>query len=345
MLPNEHSTPRFRHLHNVLTAVGAGHPVIVIDDVHGIHDGALVFAAEHATSKLLSFVVRHSCGFVCAALPGPDCERLALPLLPGSTDAPEREAHCVTVDLCGTGTGISAAARAQTIAALAAASSVPEDFTRPGHVVPIRAHPGGVLERSGYAEAAVDLARLAGHRPAGAFAGIVSDTWPQDIARKPELTQFAVAHGLAVVSLTELAEYRRLTEPQLVRGKETVLPTERSSVHAVEFHATHSDIDVLTLVTGEISGQHNVLVRVHQECFTGTLMGASAECGCGLALGEATRSVAEEGRGVVVRVRSRGNEWGCGPEIQSPAINALADEAVRALGVVSIRSLPLAETA
>lgn len=343
MLRDEQSTPGFRHLHGVLDSVGSGHPVIVIDDVHGTHDGALVFAAEHATPKLLSFVVRHSSGFVCAALPGPDCERLALPLMWSSTGEPERESHCVTVDLCGTGTGISAAARAQTIAGLAAASSVPEDFTRPGHVVPMRARPNGVLDRSGYAEAAVDLARLTGHQPAGAFAGIVSDIWPWDVAREPELTRFAAEHDLAVVSLTDLAEYRRMTEPQLVRGKETVLPTDRCPVRAVEFHAAYDDIDVLALVTGEVSGQDDVLVRVHRECFTGALMGSATECRCGPALGEATQAVAEEGRGVVVRVRSRGDEWGCGIGTQSPVIDALADEVVRALGVVSARFLSLAE--
>lgn len=333
MFSDDRSTPGSRRVRAAIAAIDSGSPVVVIDDIHRARLGALAFAAEHATPELLSFVVRYSCGFVCTALPARDCVRLELPLIAAGTTDQELADHCVTVDLRGTGTGISATARARTIAALSCSNSEPEDFSRPGHVVPMRTRPGGVLDRPGQAEAAVDLAQLAGRRHAGAFAGLVSDTRPEDTPSVPELVRFAAKHSLAVVSLTDLTQYRSLCVPALLRGKETTLRTARGPMRAIEFHSANDDVEVLALVAGEISSQHDMLMRVHHACLAGTVLGAAAECRCGLALAESTQELAAAGRGVVLRLRNRHEARSCGGF--SAVTDGITGGVLHALGVES----------
>ncbi|GAA4658661.1 3,4-dihydroxy-2-butanone-4-phosphate synthase [Amycolatopsis dongchuanensis] len=194
-----------------VSAIGRGSPVVVIDDVAGRSDGVLVFAAECATPALVAFAVRHGSGFVCVALLPEDCLRLRIPRMPCLDEDAGGPAYRVTVDAVGTGTGISAASRARTIAALAASGSGPEDFIRPGHVMPVRACPGGVLDRPTSVEAGMDLTRLAGRRPAAALTAVVSDDRPAEMAGPAELARFARAHGLVLVSTTDLVVYRRRT--------------------------------------------------------------------------------------------------------------------------------------
>lgn len=200
-----------------ITAIAAGRPVVVTHD-HAAQ-GYLVFAAEAATSSLVAFTVRHTAGYVRVALPGAECARLNLPPM-----CHHNPTHRVSVDVRATGTGISARDRARTIAALASAGSQAADFLRPGHVAPLLAEPHGVLAKCEPAEAAVDLARLAGHRPAAALCEIVSRRNPTLMAHGAELVEFAVEHGLAVVSIAELLAYRQRTEPQVIRLTETTLP-------------------------------------------------------------------------------------------------------------------------
>jgi 3,4-dihydroxy 2-butanone 4-phosphate synthase/GTP cyclohydrolase II len=320
-----------------LAAFAAGRPVVVLDDVHGRRDGALVFAAELASACLLAFVVRYSSGFVRAALTEEDCDRLALPpLLPRAGVIPDDPGHCVTVDLIGTGTGISASARARTIAALASPTAVAGEFTRPGHVVPVWARPDGVLDRLGQAEAAVDLARLSGLRPAGGLAEIVGDE-SGELVQGEDLSRFAEEHGLVIVSLGALADYRRRHESHLIRDRETVLPTTYGPLRAVGFHAQHEDFEVLALIAGEVGGRRDVLVRVTHECVAGALLGPAAECGCGSALADALRAVADEGRGVVLRVRAGGPVTEPNLASRSDGPRHLVDDVLDALEVRSVR--------
>ena len=213
-------------------------------------------------------------------------------------------AYTVTVDAATGTTGISAADRAETLRRLANPDSTPGDFTRPGHVVPLRAKEGGVLVRAGHTEAAVDLARLAGLRPAGVLCEIVSEDDPTDMARSPELRRFADTHGLHMVSIAQLIEWRRKHETLVERVVETRLPTDFGLFTAIGYRSTVDGIEHVALVVGDPSDNNgeNVLVRVHSECLTGDVFG-SRRCDCGQQLHASMKAVQEEGRGVVLYMR------------------------------------------
>ncbi|BBX73010.1 3,4-dihydroxy-2-butanone-4-phosphate synthase [Mycobacterium shinjukuense] len=287
-----------------ITAVAAGRPVVLTGDIDG--DGYLVFAAQAATPRLVAFTVRHTAGYVRVALPGADCERLNLPPM-CHRDTP----YCVSVDVRGTGTGISASDRARTIAALASAESNASDFLRPGHVVPVRTGVHGVLGRWGAAEAAVDLAGLAGRRRVAALCEIVSPRRPALMARGAELVEFAVEHGLAVVSIGELAAYRRRIEPQVVRLTEATLPTWAGDSRVIGFRDVYGGGEHLAVIVGLVSAGVPVPLHVHIECLTGDVFG-SRECRCGGELRGAMASMSAHGGGVVVYLRPSGPPRACG---------------------------------
>ena len=207
-----HSLPHtaFRRVEWATQALRAERPIVLVDNVHGDEEGMLVAAAEGVTTQLVAFLVRHTSGFLCVALPENDCDRLDLPpLRPSPAAGALRDAFCVTVDAAtGIGTGISASDRARTIRALANATANATDFCRPGHVIPTRAHEGGVLARRGRAEAASDLARLAGRRPISVFAQLISLESPVDVACDADARTFSSRHGLAIVWVSDLVAYR-----------------------------------------------------------------------------------------------------------------------------------------
>jgi 3,4-dihydroxy 2-butanone 4-phosphate synthase / GTP cyclohydrolase II len=287
-----------------ITAIAAGQTVVVTGDVNC--DGYLVCAADAATPELLAFMIRHTCGYVRVALPGSECERLNLPPM-----CHRNTRLCVSVDVRGTGTGISARDRARTIAALASGGSQACDFLRPGHVVPLQAGEDGVLERPGAAEAALDLAGLAGRRRAGALCEIVSRRNPALMARGIELTEFAVEHGLAVVSIAELLAYRRRTEPQVARLTETVLPTWAGNSRVIGFRDTHDGGEHLAMIVGSPGAGVPVPLHVHVECLTGDVFGSKA-CACGGELNSALARMSAQGSGVVVYLRPSGQPRACG---------------------------------
>ena len=283
--------------------IAAGKAVVVVDDEDRENEGDLIFAAEKATPELVSFMVRYTSGYICVPLEESDCDRLDLPPMFHTNQDKRGTAYTVTVDARnGVSTGISATDRARTIRLLADPTTTPEDFTRPGHVVPLRARAGGVLRRTGHTEAAVDLCRMAGLRPAGVLCEVVSQKDVGDMARLDELTVFAHEHDLAIISIADLVAWRRRTEKQVVRVAEANIPTRHGDFRAVGFESILDRTDHVALVRGDIGDGANVLVRVHSECLTGDVFG-SRRCDCGPQLDAALQAVAEEGRGVVLYMR------------------------------------------
>ncbi|OBK21402.1 riboflavin biosynthesis protein RibA [Mycobacterium asiaticum] len=313
-----------------LTAIAAGRAVVLADGTDG--DGYLVFAAEAATAQLLHFTIRHASGYVRVALPGNECRRLDLPpMCHGDTP------HCVSVDVRGTGTGISAADRARTIAALASARSTAADFQRPGHVVPVRAESGGLLQRCGPAEAAVDLAQLAGRVQAAAFCEIVSRRNPTLIARGAELVEFAVEYALPVVFMAELLAYRKRTEPQVVRLTETVLPTWAGDSRVIGFKDVHEGGEHLAVILGTADAGIPVPLHVHVECLTGDVFGSKA-CRCGSDLNGALSRMSAQGSGVVLYLRPSGTPRACGlfPRSGATEMAVTVSWILRDLGVYAL---------
>ncbi|GAA3249607.1 hypothetical protein GCM10017691_60770 [Pseudonocardia petroleophila] len=312
-----------------LVALAAGRPVVVVDDADRENEGDIVFAASLATPQLVAFTVRHTSGFVCVALPEQECARLDLPPMHHDNADRFRTAYRVTVDLAGTGTGISAASRAATIAALGSSTTTPRDLVRPGHVVPLMARAGGVLVRPGHTEAAVDLTRLAGLAPAGALCEIVSRDVPGEMARGPELERFAAEHRLVLLSVADIVAYRLRTEQQVQRVVSTVLPTEFGPFHAVGYLGCTDGAEHMALVAGRLDAvDADVPVHIHTQCLSGDVL-RSTLCGCRRSLDDALRRFSEDGCGIVVYLRPTGASAACalldGALEPSPVLAAAAD--------------------
>ncbi|MET8778442.1 bifunctional 3,4-dihydroxy-2-butanone-4-phosphate synthase/GTP cyclohydrolase II [Nocardia sp. NPDC004654] len=285
-----------------IAAIAAGGMAVVVDDEDRENEGDLILAAELATTESIAFLVRHTSGVLCAPMAGPDLDRLSLPPMTAVNEDPKGTAYTVSVDAAhGVSTGISAADRARTLRLLADPCTRANDLTRPGHVFPLRAHPSGVLGRPGHTEAAVDLAHLAGLRPAGVIAEIVRDDGA--MARLPELREFARAHGLPIISIADLIEYRRRAERTVTRVVQTRMPTKYGEFRLVGYRDELTGTESLAMVFGE-PGRDAVLARLHSECLTGDALG-SLRCDCGDQLDAALRAVAAEGSGVVVYLRGQ----------------------------------------
>ncbi|MGI8536555.1 MAG: bifunctional 3,4-dihydroxy-2-butanone-4-phosphate synthase/GTP cyclohydrolase II [Mycobacteriales bacterium] len=296
-------TPTLGRIDRAVAEIAAGKAVVVVDDEDRENEGDLIFAAELATPELVAFMVRYTSGYICVPLEEADCDRLDLPPMFHTNQDKRGTAYTVTVDAReGVSTGISATDRARTIRLLASPDTSPVDFTRPGHVVPLRAREGGVLRRTGHTEAAVDLARMAGLRPAGVLCEVVSQKDEGDMARLEELTVFAQKHGLAIISIADLVAYRRRTETQVKRVAEARIPTDHGPFRAVGYDSLLDGIEHVALVRGDIGDGQDVLVRVHSECLTGDVFG-SRRCDCGPQLDAALAAVAAAGRGVVLYIR------------------------------------------
>jgi 3,4-dihydroxy 2-butanone 4-phosphate synthase/GTP cyclohydrolase II len=283
-----------------VAAIASGGMALVVDDEDRENEGDLVLAAERATAENIGFLVRHTSGVLCVPMMGSDLDRLELPPMTAVNQDPKGTAYTVSVDAAtGIDTGISAADRALTMRLLADPAATPRDLTRPGHVFPLRAHPRGVLGRRGHTEAAVDLVRMAGLRPAGVIAEVVRDDG--SMARLPELLTMARAHGIPIISIADLVDHRRGLEPGVQRVVETRLPTRFGEFRLVGYRDETSHAEHLALMLGT-PDEHDVLTRVHSECLTGDAFG-SLRCDCGEQLDAAMQAVAAEGRGVVVYLR------------------------------------------
>ncbi|WP_062997675.1 bifunctional 3,4-dihydroxy-2-butanone-4-phosphate synthase/GTP cyclohydrolase II [Nocardia mikamii] len=296
---------RFDTIERAVADIAAGKAVVVVDDEGRENEGDLIFAAEKATPELVAFMIRYTSGYICVPLTGADCDRLGLPPMYSMNQDKHGTAYTVSVDAReGISTGISAADRATTMRLLADPASRADEFTRPGHVVPLRAKDGGVLRRPGHTEAAVDLSRMAGLSPAGVICEIVSQKNEGDMARTEELRIFADEHELALISIADMIAWRRKHEKQVERIAEARIPTKYGEFKAVGYKSIYDDVEHVALVRGDLSvdAGDDVLVRVHSECLTGDVFG-SLRCDCGPQLDAAMEMVAAEGRGVVLYMR------------------------------------------
>jgi 3,4-dihydroxy 2-butanone 4-phosphate synthase/GTP cyclohydrolase II len=293
--------PTLDTVERAIADIAAGRPVLVVDDADREDEGDIIVAANKMTPELMAFMIRHTSGVICVPLPGRDLDRLQLPLMTSQNTERMRTAFTVSVDARdGVTTGISAADRARTVRVLVDSATEPYELVRPGHIFPLRYAEGGVLRRPGHTEAAVDLARLAGLSPAGVLAEVVNDDGT--MARLPALRQFADEHGLTLISIAQLIEYRRHSEQMVRRVVETRLPNAHGDWRALGYQNSVDGTEHVALVYGDLGDGERVLVRVHSECLTGDVLG-SRRCDCGAQLEAAMAAVAAEGRGIVLYLR------------------------------------------
>jgi 3,4-dihydroxy 2-butanone 4-phosphate synthase/GTP cyclohydrolase II len=299
---------QFAPIEIAIEEIRAGHMLIVVDDEDRENEGDLVMAAQTVTPEAVNFMTKYGRGLICVPMMGERLDELKISMMVSDNTAPLGTAFTVTVDARhGVSTGTSAYDRALTIQSLVNPNTRPDDLTRPGHILPLRAMPGGVLRRAGHTEASVDLARLAGLVPAGVICEVMSETG--EMARVPDLMAFAKEHGLKVITIRDLIEYRIRKEKFVRRVAVTRLPTEFGVFQAVAYETTVDNRVPLVLTIGEISGDEPVLVRVHSECLTGDVF-HSQRCDCGNQLRTALLIIANEGRGVFVYMRQEGRGIG-----------------------------------
>jgi len=294
---------RLDSIESAVADLAAGRPVVVVDDEDRENEGDLIFAAAAATPELVAFTVRHTSGVLCVSLPGERMDELRIPPMSPQNEESMRTAFGVSVDAAeGVTTGISAVDRARTLRVLADPAATADALVRPGHVFPLRYREGGVLVRPGHTEAAIDLLRLAGCPPAGALAELVDDSGA--MLRGPALRTFADRHGLSMISIADLARYRRRHERLVERTTTARLPTAYGELTAVGYRSVVDGSEHLALVKGDLTTGlgHDVLVRVHSECLTGDVLG-SLRCDCGPQLRNALAAIEREPAGVLVYLR------------------------------------------
>jgi 3,4-dihydroxy 2-butanone 4-phosphate synthase/GTP cyclohydrolase II len=288
----------FATIDEAIAELAAGRMVIVVDDEGRENEGDFVMAAEMVTPDAVNFMATHGRGLICMPMTGERLDELRIPPMTSDNTSAQGTAFHVSIGAKGAiTTGISAADRAATVRAAIDPATKPEDLSRPGHVFPLRAREGGVLERAGHTEAAVDLARLSGLCPAGVICEIMNPDGT--MARRAELEAVAAEHGLKMVTVEDLIRYRRRTEKLVERVAEVTLPTAFGTFTAIGYRSLVDDSTHLALVVGDVAGAHDVLVRVHSECLTGDVF-HSRRCDCGDQLEEALRRVQAEGQGVVL---------------------------------------------
>jgi 3,4-dihydroxy 2-butanone 4-phosphate synthase/GTP cyclohydrolase II len=291
----------FATIEEAIGEIAAGRIVIVVDDADRENEGDFILAAEMATPEALNFMVTHGRGIVCMPVTQQRLDELRIPLMVSKNNESHGTAFAVSIDIQGrTTTGTSAFDRAATVRAIADATLRPEDVRMPGHVFPLMAQEGGVLRRAGHTEATVDLARLAGLYPAGVLCEVLAPDG--SMARLPELVRVAEEHGLKLISIADLIEYRRHREHLVKRTAEAQIPTEHGEFRAISYESLVDGTTHVALVLGEVGDGERTLVRVHSECLTGDVFG-SMRCDCGDQLNGAIAQIGKAGRGVILYIR------------------------------------------
>jgi 3,4-dihydroxy 2-butanone 4-phosphate synthase/GTP cyclohydrolase II len=302
------ATTRFATVEEAIDEIREGRMVVVVDDEDRENEGDLTIAAQFATPEAINFMAMHARGLICLCLTEERADELALRPMTDHNEAPLGTAFTVSVEAReGVTTGISAADRSRTVQVAIHPDSTSRDLVQPGHVFPLRAKPGGVLERIGQTEAAVDLARLAGLNPSGVICEIMNDDGT--MARVDDLVPYCARHGLKMITVAELVEYRRRHEKLVERGASVRLPTDYGEFTAVAFREKLNGKTHVALVKGDVDGAENVLVRVHSECLTGDVF-HSLRCDCGEQLEQALAQIETEGTGVLLYMAQEGRGIG-----------------------------------
>ncbi|MDQ3609126.1 MAG: bifunctional 3,4-dihydroxy-2-butanone-4-phosphate synthase/GTP cyclohydrolase II [Actinomycetota bacterium] len=300
--------PHFATVEEALNDMRQGRMVVVVDDEDRENEGDLTLAAQFATPEAVNFMATHGRGLICLALTPDRCDELELDLMPAKNESPFETAFTITVEAReGVTTGISAPDRARTIQVAVDPRSTPRDLVQPGHLFPLKAKEGGVLERTGHTEAAVDLARLAGLNPAGVICEIMADDGHMAVG--DELASYCERHGLKMVTIADLIAYRRLHDKLVERVVDVTLPTGFGEFTAIGYRSLVDTKHHVALVKGEVAGQEDVLVRVHSECLTGDVF-HSLRCDCGEQLESALGMIEKEGRGVLLYLAQEGRGIG-----------------------------------
>jgi 3,4-dihydroxy 2-butanone 4-phosphate synthase/GTP cyclohydrolase II len=298
----------FSTIEEAIEDVRAGKMVVVCDAEDRENEGDLTMAAQFATPEAINFMAKHGRGLICLALTGERCDELGLDLMAAKNESGFGTNFTVSIEAReGVSTGISAHDRARTIQVAIDPRTKPQDLVQPGHMFPLKAKPGGVLERTGQTEAAVDLARLAGLNPSGVICEVMNDDGT--MARVPDLVQYCERHALRMITVADLIAYRRKHDKLIERVVETGLPTDYGEFNVVGFRSLVDEKHHIAMVKGEVDGREDVLVRVHSECLTGDVF-HSQRCDCGQQLETALRQIEDEGQGVLLYLAQEGRGIG-----------------------------------
>jgi 3,4-dihydroxy 2-butanone 4-phosphate synthase / GTP cyclohydrolase II len=302
------TNPPFSTIEEAIEDIREGKMVVVCDAEDRENEGDLTMAAQFVTPDAINFMATHGRGLICLALTGDRCDELGLDLMAAKNESPFQTAFTVSIEAReGITTGISAHDRAHTVQVAIDPSSQPQDLVQPGHIFPLKAKEGGVLQRTGQTEAAVDLARLAGLNPSGVICEVMNDDGT--MARVPDLELYCQKHALKMVTVADLIAYRRRNDKLIERVVEAGLPTKFGDFNVVGFRSLVDDKHHVAMVKGEIDGQEDVLVRVHSECLTGDVF-HSLRCDCGQQLEDALARIEAEGRGVLLYLAQEGRGIG-----------------------------------